>query len=279
MTENRISFAAGVDVDAATAQAKSILENSGVVVLDDLVDRALVSRCREEIEEAYPDMARVDPARNFGPYVGRHTMPIVIERTLADPAILLPQPVRRIAAALLGRTYKVDSVGLLVSVPGAPDQKRHPDATLFPKTSIDRIVPTFAIAFALPLVRMDEVTGRTAFWRGSHRGPKTADEHEFAPIVEPGSAILWDYRIHHCGLANRSERPRPVLFTALSREWWIEIQPVEAFLYEKLLIARSVHGALDPRWQHRFNRAKIVDDSAARHPLEAIGLAGNDATN
>lgn len=267
MTDNRVSFAPGTDFDAAILEAQAILEREGVVVLDHLVDPALVARCREEIAAAHPDMARVDRERNYGPYPGRHTVPIVIDRSLAEPDLLLPRPVRRIAAALLGRTYKVDSVGLLVATPQAPDQKRHADATLFPGTELDRLLQPFALAFALPLIAMDEETGRTAFWLRSHRRPAGNADHDFAPAVEPGSAILWDYRLHHCGLANRTDRPRPVLYTALARLWWVEMEPPEATRYEKLLLARNVHAAMEPRWQRRFSRARLVDGATtATHP-------------
>lgn len=54
------------------------------------------------------------------------------------------------------------------------------------------------------------------------------------PTVHPGSAILWDYRIYHTGLANHGTTPRPVIFSALSRDWWVEIDPREAKNYRKL---------------------------------------------
>ncbi len=258
MTDNRVSFAFGHDQDAAISSAEAWLRRDGVVVLDDMVDPSLIATCRAEIEAAYPDMERVDPLRNFGPYVGRHTMPIRVAGTLADPAIFMPPVVGEIAGRLLGDRFKLDSLGLLVSVTGAPEQKAHPDANLF-FDGTDRLIPAFAMAFALPLVPMDEVSGTTAFWRGSHRKPEVGGSYDLAPIVQPGSAILWDYRVVHGGLANRGSRPRPVVFSAFSREWWIEIDPPGASEYEKLLVARDVHAALDPQLQFRISRARLVD--------------------
>ena len=261
MSEPRVSFAPGVDIDASVAAAIAALHRDGVVVLDDLVDSSLVAQCRAEIEAAYPDLAETNIANNYGPYEKRHCMPMVIENTLADKAILLPTPVARMAKHLLLPTFKVDSVGLLVAASGAPEQKRHADASLYPGTPLDRLLPPFAIAFALPLVTMDESTGRTAFWRGTHRGSgeEPKGDYDYAPVVHPGSAILWDFRIFHGGLANVSAQPRPVIFTVLARQWWIEIEPPEAVHYDKLKIARDVHTAFKPKWQQRFRRAKIVD--------------------
>ncbi len=267
-TESRVSFAAGVDIDAALAEAEAIFRRDGVVVLDDLVDPALVARCRAEIEATYPHLAETNVAQNYGPYEKRHCMPMVIEGKLADKAILLPPPVAKMAIHMLLPAFKVDSVGLLVAAPGAPDQKRHADAWLYPGTPLDRLLPPFAIAFALPLVTMDESSGRTAFWRGTHRGvgDEPKGDYDFAPVVHPGSAILWDFRVFHGGLANVSDQPRPVIFTVLAREWWIEVEPPEAVHYDKLKIARDVHAAFKPKWQQRFRRAKIVDSAPQGKP-------------
>ena len=168
---------------------------------------------------------------------------------------------RLIARTLLDPEFKVDSLGLLVAFPGAPEQKRHADAWLFPGTPLDRLLPPFALAFAQPLVAMDETTGRTAFWCGSHRVGTTAPEGpwDYAPELQPGSAVLWDFRVWHGGLANRSASPRPVIFTVLARDWWIEVEPLAAVHYRKLRLARHVHEAFNPQWRQRFRRALIVE--------------------
>lgn len=261
VTEPRVSFAPGVDREAAVEQTLALLRREGVVVLDDLVPPSLVAQCRAEIEATYPDLAAVDRERNYGPYAGRHTMPMVVEGTIADHAIFVPREIERIAVALLGEDFMVDSVGLLVSIPGAGDQVGHADGTLFPEAHIDHMMPPFALAFSLPLVPMDEVSGTTAFWRRSHRMPRVGGEHDYAPVVPPGSAILWDFRTHHRGLANRGDRPRPVIYSVLSRYWWVELHPPEATKYEKLLVERAVHDGLKPRLQRRLHRAKLVDQT------------------
>jgi hypothetical protein len=261
MRDGAVSFAGGRDLDGKVAEAIAILRRDGVVVLDHLVDPELVARCRDEVTARHPDIAKPDRERNFGPYEGRHSTPIPLEGALAEPALLLPGAVSRIARTMLEDTYKVDSVGILVSTPGAPDQIAHRDAWLYPKENLDRLLPPFALAFALPLVTMDELSGRTAFWRRSHRSIETSVDtpFDYAPTVEPGSAMLWDFRVFHAGMANRSSSPRPVVFTALSRQWWVEMHPPEATRYRKLQVPRSVHAAFPPRWKARFSRADLVE--------------------
>lgn len=267
-TENRVSLS-GEDRAAALAQAEAMFRRDGVVVLDDLVDPALLARCRAEIEAGYPELGQVDPERNFGSYAGRHTMPLRVEGALADRAIFLPQPIVDFAGALLGREFMLESLGLLVSLPGAGDQPRHPDALLYTEGT-DRLLPPFAIAFAMPLVPMDAVTGTTAFWRGSHRRPEMTGPHDFAPMVQPGSALLWDFRIFHCGLANRSGAPRPLVYSTLCREWWRETVSIEAKRYEKLVIAPEVYDSLGPRLRQTVSRALIFGDEAAAARRERL---------
>lgn len=242
-------------IDAATAA----LKRDGVVVLDDLVDPAPLATVKSEIETAYPDYATPDRTRNYGPYEGRHTMGLRVEGTLADRDILLPRPVAKIAEALLGDMFMVDSTGLLVANPGAPDQVRHPDGSLFPEADLEFLLPPFALAFSMPLVTMDEVSGRTAFWLKSHRAREARGDHDFAPVVSPGSAILWDFRTKHCGLANSGIAPRPVLYSVLSRYWWVEIHPMEATDYVKLQVPRGVMQGFSKRMQYRLRRAVLLD--------------------
>lgn len=257
MTEPRVSFSAGVDRDAAIDEAMTVFQREGMVVIDDVIDPAHLARCLAEIETVYPDYAKPDRQRNFGPYTGRHTMPLRIDGVLADPPVFLPRTIEKLAARLLGAKFLIDGFGLLVATPDAPEQKRHADATLF-NPLIDRVLPPFAVALAIPLVTMDESTGRTAFWRKSHRSEPAA-AYDYAPTVSPGSVLLWDYRTAHCGLANLTDRPRPVLFVTLSREWWVELEPPEATLYEKLQMTRTAQEALRPRLRYRLNRAKLFD--------------------
>lgn len=255
----RISFAPAVDRDAAIAQAAVALRRDGVVVLDDLLDPATIAACHAQIAHDDPDYARPDPVRNFGLYPGRFTVPLHVRGSLAERAIFCPPAVAGILRQTLGAAFVIDSFGLLVSLPGAEDQQRHFDALLFPETPLDRVLPPVTIALSVPLVRMDEVSGTTGFWSRSHLDPKRGEgEQDMAPIVPVGSALLWDFRVHHRGLANRSATPRPAVFTVFCRDWWAEVAPLGA-RFEKLTIARSVHDTFGERLRRITRRARIVD--------------------
>jgi ectoine hydroxylase-related dioxygenase (phytanoyl-CoA dioxygenase family) len=40
------------------------------------------------------------------------------------------------------------------------------------------------------------------------------------PAADPGDCILVDYRLLHCGTANRSPDPRPILYNMYCRPWF-----------------------------------------------------------
>ena len=257
--ELRVSFAADTDQAAAIEQAVAILRREGVVVLDDLVDPALLEACREEIVARYPDYDRPDSEGYLGSFPGRYTAPLVIDGLLADKAVFAPRAIRKISAAVLGPDNILESLGLLVSIPGAPNQGQHFDGLLFEEGNLDRVLPPVAISISLPLVRLDETTGTTAFWRRSHRELYREGPPDFAPAVPVGSALLWDFRMIHSGRGNHGDQARPILFSVHSRDWWQEPKRAKSFRYKKLQVARAVHDGFGARMRDFTVRADIVD--------------------
>lgn len=257
MNELRVSFADKTQQAGAVARAAEIVRREGVVVLDDLVDPASLERCRDEIDVRYAGYDQRDPERDYGRYEGRYTSPLVIDGALGDRDVFAPRPVLDLSSELLGSSAALLSLGLLVSLPGAEDQPQHLDGILFRETVLDRLLPPVALAFSLPLVRMDEVTGSTAFWRRSHRDPDAAAAPDFVPVVPVGSALFWDFRTLHAGLANRSDRPRPVIFSAHARGWYQEPEG-EPSRHRRLAMTPAVREGLKPRLRHFTRRAEIV---------------------
>ncbi|OQW42249.1 MAG: hypothetical protein A4S12_01015 [Proteobacteria bacterium SG_bin5] len=253
----RVSFAADSDRATAIDAAARAFLRDGVVVLDDLVDPALLARCHAQLERDHADYVVVDLQRNFGNYKGRHTAPVLVDGAFAERAVFLPDPVIALARRLLGGAPEIDSFGVLVSLPGSNDQARHADALLYPDVGADVLVPPFAAAFAMPLVPMDARSGTTGFWLGSHRKPGGKGPHDFAPEVMPGSALLWDFRLVHHGLANRGTAPRPVLFTVFCRPWWHQVVDPCATRYEKLVISPRAFDALGAEGRRLAARAVV----------------------
>ena len=106
------------DQDAAVEQATAILRREGVVVLDHVVDPALLEACRQEIVARYPDYDVRDVERDLGSFPGRYTMPLVIDGLLAKRSIFAPRAIREIGRNLLSAENILELLGLLVSLAG-----------------------------------------------------------------------------------------------------------------------------------------------------------------
>ncbi|THD37814.1 MAG: hypothetical protein E7773_02215 [Sphingomonas sp.] len=255
----RVSFAEGRDHAAAVERATAILRREGVVVLDDLVDPALLEACRQEIVARYPDYDQRDVERDLGSFPGRYTMPLVIDGLLAKRAIFAPRAIREIGRNLLSAENILESLGLLVSLPGSPDQGQHFDGLLFTEGKLDRVLPPVALSISMPLVPLDEANGTTAFWRRSHRENFAGGPPDFAPAMPVGSVVMWDFRTIHSGRGNRSDAPRPILFSVHSRDWWQEPKRAKAVRYKKLQVARAVYDGFGPPMRDFICRADIID--------------------
>jgi hypothetical protein len=95
---------------------------------------------------------------------------------------------------------EVEAVGCVISMPGAPDQRWHPDS----EEQLG-LVNVF-----VPLVDVDEINGTTALALGTHT-PKRASFEECAaeaqvvrPHLQRGSVLCFDWRVWHRGGGNLS---------------------------------------------------------------------------
>ena len=85
----------------------------------------------------------------------------------------------------------------------------------------------------MPLVDLDEHTGATAIWEGSHRAAGSRqhlqnlrDQSTLAgatiPTPKRGDVYLMDLRVIHAGTANTSLLARPILYIVYTRPWFQE---------------------------------------------------------
>lgn len=88
----------------------------------------------------------------------------------------------------------------------------------------------YAICMFIPLIDLDDETGFTQFWPGSHRSKNWVGFGKVAGVVgstfdgkgAAGSAFWYDYRTWHRGMPNRSNVLRPVLQVIFKQSWYIE---------------------------------------------------------
>jgi hypothetical protein len=197
----------------------------------------------------------------------------------------------KILRQLLGRGMHLSNFTSVVSHPGAPQQHAHRDcAHLFDEPGVGPNLPVYAVNVAVPLIDVDLETGPTGVWLGSHRLPQTSAVQDSAMTkcsLQRGDCMLLDYRTLHAGLANRSQRSRPVVYMVYARPWFFDdvnhVNRIPLDLpiddYERLpatvrpLLIRAFSHATRARWQQLDARAPAVDRQVPPPPpsVQAAG--------
>jgi ectoine hydroxylase-related dioxygenase (phytanoyl-CoA dioxygenase family) len=133
----------------------------------------------------------------------------------------------RFLASLLGADMRLSGFTIVVSFPGAAVQHVHRDhPQLF--GDLGPVLPAYAINVAVPLVDVSLETGPTGVWPGSHRWPDTpgtelpSAETATRTSFQRGDCVMLDYRTFHTGLANQSDRVRPIVYMAYARTWFFD---------------------------------------------------------
>ena len=264
MPDPRTLFTAADRVDPAhaaprIAEALAHFRRTGVVVLDGIIDSELAERCLADIEQRQPGVVTAaDSETRIRLGGGRYIEPLTVGGALADPALLIGNPlVDALMHAILGEFYLMHALGLIVSPPGTPHQHIHFDGLLFPETGVDAMLPAATVTLTIPVVRCDESNGSTGFWTGSHRSGTYDGEPDFIPAVDPGAMMLWDYRIRHHGRANPGSAPRPLMSAVFCRNWWSEPDWNRGRRHHYLYVEPAVYDALDETHRRRLSRAII----------------------
>ncbi len=242
--------------------AQASFRKDGYAVLDGLAEPGMIGSCRTWLEQRNPShFAAAEGDGRLWVSDQRFHVPVTIDGPFANPWILSNPRLETVLAGLLGHDFVIDSFGMIVSLPGSPDQGLHSDGEmLFPDTGISHIIPPYAITVAIPMVPMNPQHGSTGFCTGSHikreAGPPELD---CAPMVPVGSAVLWDYRVIHAGIANRSSVPRPLIYITYCRYWWADTVNFSYLSEHKLVASRKSVAAMSEGLRGRIGRAVLVD--------------------
>jgi len=223
----------------------------GALIVEDIVDTSLVADARRVFLEAYSRYRDGCERRDvLVTGVRRLLIPLDLQPPFNDPQFFANPYLLPIMEAALDGGFVLGALGIVCSLPAAPAQDRHADGGwLFPRSGIDRLLPTSAITVSIPLLELNDVHGTTALWLGSHLDATGVSEQEgIEPVVPEGSCMLWDYRLIHGGTPNRSAVPRPLLYAVYCRPWFLDHQRIPIFMknefwsslseQHKLLLAR-----------------------------------------
>ena len=209
-------------------------QRDGFVVMDDLLDMEVVQALHIECMSHYEELQEllknkklslgIGIKQGFKEIVQRHLnrfeIPYKMDSYSINAAITGCKPLMEAVRAILGDDCHIVNKSLVLSLPGAIDQAWHVDGG---HLSITEDLPCHCLNVFLPLVDVQLEDGPTELRLGSQwltRDLKMQYMRAFltkklrgteAPCLKRGSALLFDYRTLHRGLANTSSRPRPVL--------------------------------------------------------------------
>ena len=223
ITRSEAEWNAGAFSSETLEKAAHCLRADGTLILEDIVDPALIREARETFLQRY-DRYLNGQEHHDAAQVGGRRLKITVDleppferrELIANPLLL----------SFLKAAFEDDVVlgayGVVCSLPEAPKQHIHRDgADLFRQAALNRLLPIVAVTVGIPLVEMNEIYGTTALWPRSHRDDTLAStEIADEPFVREGSCVIWDFRLRHGGTPNRSAAPRPLLYMTYCRNWF-----------------------------------------------------------
>ena len=136
----------------------------------------------------------------------------------------------KLVRRLLGPACRLDRTGVVFAQEGAAEQGVHRDGKhLFYQTGNTPChLPPHCLHVFVPLIDIaTREGGPTQFWPGTHRhgaAPRGAEDNGVTftetRALRAGSAVIFDFRILHRGLANASDALRPMLYFTFARAWF-----------------------------------------------------------
>jgi ectoine hydroxylase-related dioxygenase (phytanoyl-CoA dioxygenase family) len=225
ITPSEAERCAGAFSNATLHKASNCIRTEGALILEDIVDPVLIVEAREGFVEKYDrylDGRQHDDALEVGDR--RPMITVDLESPFDRPELLANSWLCPVLNAAFEDDFILGAYGVVCSLPGAARQHVHQDGgDLFPQAALNRMLPIAAATVAIPLLEMNEINGTTALWPKSHRDDtRVSAESGDEPLVREGSCVLWDYRLRHCGTANRSTVPRPLLYMTYCRPWFMD---------------------------------------------------------
>lgn len=198
---NAKSFGAA-EIDAAV----SALREEGYVVLEDVVEDALVARLRDRIRELIASEPPAKEDTSAGPVRGSssHRVRNLVSRDDAFREAALHPPVDRINETLLGAGYLLFASAVNEVGPGEKPQRLHTDDVLirFPRPFPEPLLLNSLWA----LGDFTAANGATRLVPRSHLsgGPCPPEADTLQPEMGAGSILLYHGSVWHGASANRT---------------------------------------------------------------------------
>ncbi|EUC41860.1 hypothetical protein COCMIDRAFT_105064 [Bipolaris oryzae ATCC 44560] len=225
------------------------LARDGLVVLEDMVDHAVLDRLNKKmVQDAYELQARKDSPFNYNKGNIQQDPPMT-EEWFSNEIYINPI-VTQVTSTKLGPK---PSLRFMSGNTALPPTETSPPASQPTHNDADFDHPSipFALVINVPLVTMTPENGSTEVWLGTHNDTTIADqegEHgdrasgrikkhlldarrqvrpPSQPIVKKGSIIIRDLRLWHGGKPNLTTDPRVMLAMIHFAPWYRNSMQVE----------------------------------------------------
>ena len=189
----------------------------------------------------------------------RYMLNVELEDATFDQRIYANENLIEFLYKLLGKSMILESFGIVFSLPGATHQGFHRDgSTLFDdysvegSASISGFLPAYAITLAIPLIKMDKLTGQTELKSRTHRYREDDHSKLIKPNLNIGSALLWDFRLLHGGGENNSTKIRPLIYMTYSREWWRDSDNYKTIHQRRVNLNSTLIDKIDSKYRSLF---------------------------
>lgn len=213
---------------ALVAQAKDALNGAGLVILRHAVEPGALEEAGRAVVNDFCGVS-ADIAKQRGVRVGdgRYMATLDLAPPFDNPAIFASAPLLALVRATLGVDAIINSLTVVIALPGAQEQRPHVDhGVLFPgDEAASMSAPPYALTAIMPLLDLTSSTGSTEVWQKGKLMP-TPDRWETnlpGSVVLPlslGDVGIMDYRVCHRGTPNTGAVPRPILYIVYSRPWF-----------------------------------------------------------
>lgn len=209
---------------AKTRLAASLFKKYGVLLIENAFNTNLIDSLATAFHDRYrAELVTEGPAGALQVGDRRFMMTVEVSEQFNHPDIYAQPLMLPILETILGDDLILGSYTSVASFPGARDMRMHKDhPALFPDSNDNERLPHFAVTMLVPLLGYNAELGATRVIKGSHLCSSTkAAEMEYQdPAGSVGACMLMDYRLSHQGLANRSDKVRPVLSLVYNRPWF-----------------------------------------------------------
>jgi hypothetical protein len=256
--------------DEVVKKAAHLFRVHGCLVIENVFPPSLVSAMATHFQDKYESLPR-DEIRDHCLEVGhqRYKFTVGMEAPFNDPQLYASPRLLPILHEILGYDCVVHSFGAVCAFPGSEMQHFHKDhGPLYVEAGgLNGFLPPFCLRVHLPMTDLDEKTGTTALWSGTHRdrdndetkklGDAVGDgvEGAYIPYPRTGDCYLMDFRLSHRGTANISDRARTVLYMLFSRRWFKDHKNFDK--QSRLDISAAEYEKIPEEFRELFLNAKL----------------------